>query len=372
MTILLWVVLTPIALAVLAIGLYFLKAILEGVREGAREGWREGTEESLRYKLPDEAAALGFVPRDQQDTENAAPLPALLTGAMAAARAGDWKPAAALFEEAGRDWERRSAYSERLSGIAAEDDTWLLAWESALPDDPTAALLRARSTVHLAGKIRGSRRAQYTTSEQFEGFHRTLVRSREENARAAALAPEDPDPYISEIQIALGLGYPHADMDRIWDEITARAPHHYAAHFYALQYWCAKWRGSEKLAREFAARAADRAPLGSLMKAFPLIAHFEHDDSGSTEADRTPEMHALVDAALADAAAADPDHPRLSEVRHLLAYYLCLQGRDQAAVEQFRLVDGHIGALPWRYRANPAETYCKLRDASVSAAAEAD
>ena len=40
--------------------------------------------------------------------------------------------------------------------------------------------------------------------------------------------------------VALGLGYPHAEMDRLWAEIIARAPHHYEAHFSALQYWCAK------------------------------------------------------------------------------------------------------------------------------------
>ncbi|MGW0579834.1 hypothetical protein ACWD25_28580, partial [Streptomyces sp. NPDC002920] len=238
-------------------------------------------------------------------------------------------------------------------------------------DDPAAALLRARSTVRLAWDVRGGKLAKHTTREQFEGFHRILVRSREEHARAAVLAPEgDPTPYIGAIWTGLGLGHPHAEMDRLWQEITDRAPHHYEAHFSALQYWCAKWRGSEQLAREFAARAAKDAPLGGLMTAFPLIAHFEHDESDSADADRTPEMRALVDAALADVAAADPAHPRISEVRHLLAYYLALQDRDEAAVEQFRLVDGYVGALPWRYRGNPAASYCRMRDLSVKHAAE--
>ncbi|MET9428812.1 hypothetical protein [Streptomyces sp. NPDC003036] len=365
MTVLLWIILTPIALGVLAIGGYFLKAIVQG----AREGWRYVGSEEQRA---DEAAALGFLPPERQNTELSAPRPARLDAALAAAKAGDFRPAAALFDEtaATRDWEWRTRYCEEFADVAAEDDAWLLAWEAAHPDDPGAALLRARSTVFLAWRVRGSQRARNTTSEQFEGFHRILARSREEHARAAALAPEgDPAPYVGEIWTALGLGYPHAEMDRLWREITERAPHHYEAHFSALQYWCAKWRGSEELARDFAARAAAGAPLGSLMTAFPLIAHFEHDESDTTEGDRTPEMHALVDAALADAAAADPGHPRLSEVRHLLAYYLSLQDRDEAAVEQFRLVDGYVDALPWRYRNDPAAAYCRLRDESVAAAA---
>lgn len=199
----------------------------------------------------------------------------------------------------------------------------------------------------------------------------TRTPPREEVARAAALNPDDPTPYVAEIWLTLGLGYPNARMDDLWTEITARAPHHYEAHFSALQYWCAKWRGSERLATEFAERAAAAAPAGSLLTALPLIAHFEHDDSDDTAADNTPEMVARVEAALRDAAVADPAHPRLPEVRHLLAYYLHLQGRDAAAVEHFRLFDGHVDALPWRYRNNKAEYFCQVRDIGVREAGAA-
>ncbi|NBM20572.1 hypothetical protein GUY61_34570, partial [Streptomyces sp. GC420] len=181
-----------------------------------------------------------------------------------------------------------------------------------------------------------------------------------------------PTPYITEIWAGLGLGYPHAEMDRLWDEITERAPHHYEAHFSALQYWCAKWRGSEDLAREFAERAAAKAPLGSLLTAMPLIAWWEHHgDEDGQDHYRTPEVTALVDAALADAAAAPAGHPRLPELRHLLAFFLSMQDRDEAAVEQFRLVDGYVDALPWRYDPDPAAEYCRLRDITVVNAARA-
>ncbi|MFF7051848.1 hypothetical protein ACFY94_26215 [Streptomyces griseorubiginosus] len=43
-------------------------------------------------------------------------------------------------------------------------------------------------------------------------------------------------------------------------------------------------------------------------------------------------------------------------------YYLSLQDRDEAAVEQFRLVDGSVDALPWRYRADPVAAFCRMRD----------
>lgn len=116
---------------------------------------------------------------------------------------------------------------------------------------------------------------------------------------------------------------------------------------------------------EFAERAAAAAPLGSLLTVLPLIAHFEHDDSKDTAADSTPEMIARVNA--------DPAHPRLPELRHLLAYYLSLQDRDEAAIEQFRLVDGYVEALPWRYHGTGmAARYCRIRNLSARAVVSAE
>jgi hypothetical protein len=359
MTVLLWI-LAVLAVPTLLFGLWMAWIFL-------KEFFSPGADAD-----PDVAGALGLLPAERQNAKLSGPLPAGQESALAAVHGGDWKAAAKLMHDAGRDWERRSFTAYLLGAIAAKEDDWLLAWEADRPDDPDAAVVRARSTVILAWDLRGGKKATYTTGEQFGGFHRMLERSREEIGRAAALNPDDPTPYITEIWVALGLGYPNSEMDRLWTEITARAPHHYEAHFSALQYWCAKWRGSERLAAEFAERAAARAPLGSLLTAFPLIAHFEHDTSDDNSVDRTPRMIGRVDAALADAAAADPTHPRLPELRHLLAYYLALQDRDDAALEQFKLVDGYVNALPWRYQGDGdamAAFYCRIRNASARAVA---
>lgn len=375
MTVLLWILgilAVPTLIVVLWLGGVFVKeffAQMSGAADGEDgDGGAEAAEQ------------LGLLPAERQSTKSAGPLPTGWEAALDAVRGrgdggGDWKTAAELLRGIGRDWERRSLAAYLLAEIAAEDDGWLLAWEADGPhgpDDPDAALVRARSTVILAWKIRGGKLASDTTGEQFAGFHRLLQRSREEIARAAALNPDDPTPYVTEIWTALGLGYPHSEMDKLWSELTARDPHHYEAHFSALQYWCKKWRGSEQLATEFAERAAAAAPLGSLLTAFPLIAHFEHDESDDSAADRTPEMIARVNAGLADAAAADPTHPRLPELRHLLAYYLALQDRDEAAIEQFRLVDGYVDALPWRYHGTGMTArYCRIRNLSAQAVTSA-
>jgi tetratricopeptide (TPR) repeat protein len=328
---------------------------------------------------PDEAARAaeerGLLPAERQDTEHPAPLPAAWSAALDAVRGGAWQPAAELLSAVGRDWERRSTAVALLATLAAREDGWLMDWEAARPADPDAAVVRAQSTVYLAWELRGAKGARHTTREQFEGFHRTLAAAREEIAKAAELNPDDPTPHIAEIWVALGLGYPHAEMDKLWAEITTRAPYHYGAHFAALQYWCEKWRGSEQLAFDFAERAAAEAPLGSLLTVLPLIAHFEHDESTDVAADNTPEMVARVDAALADAAeaaAAGPDRPGLAQLRHLLAFYLHLQDRHEAALEQFHLIDGYVDALPWSYRGDDAAAYyCRVRNETVGAVAGA-
>lgn len=371
MTVLLWILgilAVPTLIVVLWLGGVFVKEFAAQTKGGGAEDDERGAAA---------AEQLGLLPAERQNTAYAGPLPDGWETALEAVRSGGdagWKAAAELLHGIGRDWDRRSFASYLLADIAAEDDAWLRAWETDGPggtDDPDAALVRARSTVILAWNVRGALRANHTTGEQFAGFHRLLQRSREEIARAAAPSPDDPTPYVTEIWTALGLGYPHSEMDKLWSELTARDPHHYEAHYSALQYWCKKWRGSEELATEFAERAAATAPLGSLLTVLPLIAHFEHDDSDDSAADRTPEMIARVNAGLADAAAADPTHPRLPELRHLLAYYLSLQDRDEAAIEQFRLVDGYVDALPWRYRTAMTARYCHIRNLSAQAVVSA-
>ncbi|WP_433449857.1 hypothetical protein ACQPXS_15725 [Streptomyces sp. CA-142005] len=292
----------------------------------------------------------GLLPLRWQNSSLAGPDAALQRACRAAAR-GHWELAASLFADAGQDWERRSLYSNRLGYLAAwKSDRWLKAWQEARPGDPDAALVVAHTRVQYAWKLRGAALARHTSQCQFDGFHRELLASQDEVERASALCPDDPSPLVAEIWRALGLGYSNEQMNRLWSEITSRAPYHCEAHYSALQYWTAKWRGSKKLAQEFAEKAAAGAPPGSLLTVLPLIAWFEsHALELGDPGFRSPRVRALVDTALADVALADPNHPRLPEVRHLLGYFLYRQGRYRAAREQFRQVDGFTDALPWQY-----------------------
>lgn len=320
-------------------------------------------------------AELGLLPRDRQNTELAGP-DAPLEHALTQARAGSWEPAAELLAATGkdRDWERRALYAQVLGEAAARDDTWLRSWRAARSEgapDADAELVQASATVARAWLLRGSPYAKHTTPEQADRFHELLPAVRADTARAAELGPDDPSPYIIEIRTALGVGYGPERMRELWAEITARTPHPtsaplYGAHEAAIQYWSARWHGSAELAEEFAAQATADAPPGTLMTALPLIAWFDAHDATAAPRDYTdPRLTALVDAALTDTTTAPPDHPRLPETRHLLAYFLTRQSRHEEALEQFRLIDGYVNALPWRTRRDPVEFFTTTRTTSI-------
>lgn len=320
--------------------------------------------------------APGMLPADRQDTTSVFPPEPELTAALAAVAEGRWEPAAELMAGAGRDWDLRFAYLSPLADAAAEEDGWVRAWQAARPGDADAAVVAAEGLVRLAWNVRGGLTAMHTEREQFAAFHRVLVRAREACHEAAGLAVEgDPTPYAVELLVAMGLGTPHEEFRALFGEVTARAPHHQAAHTAALQYWCAKWQGSQELADAFARDAAASAAPGLLLSRLPLISWFEHHEmrTGEPGSDRDPAvLAALVEAGLADAAAAPHDSRELRALRHLLAYFLDKQGRYAEAVAQFRLVDGHLRALPWRYFGDAAAArYTAVRDRAFHEAAAA-
>ncbi|MGY4925921.1 hypothetical protein [Streptomyces sp. 900105755] len=306
-------------------------------------------------------AKYGLVPAAQLDSRSAGPDPEA-DAVAAAALAGDWRRAAAYLAGAGRDWDLRWYRLGILVHAAAEDDAWLKAWRTEYPGDPSAALVHADALVVLAGQVRGANLAKNTTAEQFEGFHRLLAEALPACQEAAWTAPEDPCPWIAQITIALGLGWSHDDFRALWAEIVARDPHHFGAHMSALQYWCAKWRGSHELMYAFAGQAAAAAPQGSLLSVLPLYALMEHAvREPRSPVYNQPFVQTAVDATLDAVDRAPAGHHRLPTVRHLLADTLFQTKRYPEAVEQFRAVGGYVGSPPWSYSANPVKAFVFAR-----------
>ncbi|MFE2130486.1 MULTISPECIES: hypothetical protein [Streptomyces] len=328
-------------------------AALEG-RTVAINGRTAAADADRKAQQAAAVVALGFVPEAELDTDNARPVPAEQIATVAAVKAGDWEAAAAYLDAAGQDWEERWQRMRPLSELAADDDAWLLAWRAARPSDPSAALVNADTGVLVAWNVRGSARASHTTQEQFRIFRELLLTAREQAREAQRLAdPADPVPYMVEQSISQGLGYSHEEYRELWSQITTRDPKNLSAHTNAMQYWSQKWRGSHELALAFAREAAAGAEPGELLSLLPLVAYVEQELHESDLRPETffkePEVLAAVEAALADLAAADPADWRSVRLRHLLAWFLFWQDRDAEAVEQFRHIDGYIGAMPWYY-----------------------
>ncbi|MFG2986100.1 hypothetical protein ACGFYQ_33445 [Streptomyces sp. NPDC048258] len=343
-------------------GVYFLrKAKRLEAEVAAIEGRTEAThartaalKAEKKAREAAEVVALGFVAEEDLDTEHALPVPPERTAALDAVRSGDWEAGAAYVEAAGQDWEERWQRVRALADVAAADDSWLLAWRAARPSDATAALVNADAGVRVAWDVRGGQRGSHTTQEQFRIFHELLVKAQAYAHEAQRLAdPADPVPYMVEQPVAQGLGYPHEQYGRLWAQIVERDPKVLTAHTSALQYWCEKWRGSHELALAFARESAASGKPGELLSLLPLAAYVEqelHEPELKPETFfKEPEIAAAVDAALVDLAAADPDDWRAIRLRHMLAWFLFWQDRDAEAVEQFRHIDGYIGAMPWYY-----------------------
>ncbi|MFD9267659.1 hypothetical protein ACFWB1_24285 [Streptomyces goshikiensis] len=372
----------PILLGVLLLGVLLLAGAaalyaLRGVRParavtGAGEAGAavEADEAGLKSRRAAEVVALGFVPEAELDTAHPAPVPAERTAVLAALADGDWEVGAAYLKAAGRDWEERWLRVRVLAGAAAGDDGWLRAWREAKPSHPAMALVAADTAVMVAWNARGEGAAGDIAEERLRIFHDLLEKAKTAARQAQRVAdPADPVPYMVEQSVGIGLAYSHEDYEELWAQITARGPKVLTAHTHALQYWCRKWHGSHELALSFARESAAGGEPGELLTLLPLLAYFEqdaHDPELTAEVFyKAPEIREAVDAALADLAAADPDDPRAVRMRHMLAYLLFWQDRDAAAVEQFRHVDGHIGAPPWSYAASPRSRYVYARDWAV-------
>lgn len=313
-------------------------------------------------------ADYGLPARTQLRNDILRPMPELDT-AREEVRAGRWEAVAALFDRTGNDWELRYYYVTTFASLAADEDAWLRAWLAARPQDAAAATVYARSLVDLAWKIRGGGWAKDVTREQWEGFFRVLGEAPAACHAAAALAPEDPTPWIVHFAVGMGSSYEHADFRALWAEATARAPYHVKGHLSAMTYWLPRWKGSRELVTAFVEEAIASAPRGSLLTAMRFeLMNTELRPADPAEREpywRGEEVRRAIDEGLADLAAADPGHLRVSLLRSWLSLFLTRAGRHAEAVAVFRELGTSVGSEPWTYSADGTSLYVSMRNTAV-------
>jgi hypothetical protein len=318
-----------------------------------------------------DAPAVGLVPRAELVEVGSEPADPAARAALDAAKAGNWRPAAAYLSDGNGDWSTRYARMNPFGDLAATDDIWLWQWRREQPDSPEAAQVHTDALVKRAWEIRTGKYASEVTREQAMGFHKVLQEAAEVSHEAIRLAPAgDPNAWVMQQPIAMGQGWSHERYRALWAEIVARDPHHFGAHTAALQYWCEKWRGSNELMHEFADKAIAGAPTGSLLTVIKLRAYWEQvlRDKSATSLYRSAEYTAALDAALADLAAADPGHPGIVPVSGWIAHGLIENGRPAQALSLFCRM-GREMAGPWIYYGNPAAVFDAARIKAARAAA---
>lgn len=309
----------------------------------------------------------GLPPREALDSRRPGPPPAThrqeeRQAVVDAARRGNWKTAARYVGEAGEDWDERWTRLALLQHVAEEDDAWLDAWRTAEPDDCDAATLNASLMVHRAWAIRGSGYAHEVMTSDMERFKALLPAAIEEARKAALLDPANPGPWVVMITASRGAQYPRAAFRPLWDGLVARAPHHYEGHWQALQYWCAKWFGSDRRMLRFARQAVRKAPSGSPLAGIYLHALDELTERSSFDtAPVTPLSRNTLKRVAASFEQVPPDDERLPLLRHLLAHHMLRSMLYAGALEQFRQIGPWCGAPPWRKDGNAVAAFENAR-----------
>ncbi|MFI6642079.1 hypothetical protein [Streptomyces sp. NPDC050504] len=309
----------------------------------------------------------GFVRQEQLDVRLPGPDQDLLDVLDVVQRSQDWRAASQLLAGTPKEGEVRWQRVQAFAGAASLElrqapgvgGAWLRKWRSEAPKDAGAAQVHAEFLVQQAWR---------TSAAGADDFRIILEEARAACGEAALLAPGDPVPYIVELAVARGLGYPHEEFDQLWAKVIDRAPQHMGAHLAALQYWCEKWHGSRQEADHFATTAAARAPQGSLLAALPLFAVDEHvpDVVLSPSFFSGEVVSRAVEGALFAVHSARADDPVLAHARHLLVSYLVQSERWGEAMQQFVHVDGYVGALPWTRAEDPAAAYAVARALAVA------
>ncbi|MBQ0828479.1 hypothetical protein [Streptomyces tagetis] len=323
---------------------------------------------------PDAAdpATYGFAREEELDIRMPGPDQDLLDVLDLVQRTQDHRAAQQLLAGTEREGERRWQRVQAFAGAASLElrqrpggagetpgGQWLRVWRAEQPKDAGGAAVHAEFLVQQAWR---------TSTPGTDEFRIIMEEARSACGTAALLAPGDPIPYIVELSVARGLGYPRAEFEQLWLKILDRAPEHMGAHLAALHYWCEKWHGSRELAYSFAEAAAARAPRGSLLAALPLFAVFEHlpDLTLVRGFYQSEVVSRAMHGALHAVHSARPDDPMQAHVRHLLIFFLVRAERWAEAMHQIVAVDGHVGALPWTLSPDPASEFALHRALAVA------
>jgi hypothetical protein len=270
--------------------------------------------------------------------------------ALVAAARGEHGPAAQLLAvtRENAEWEHRDRYARRLAAFAGARAEWLDAWCAAAPHDPDALLVTAQLALDRAW--RSPARAE-------------LLRDVSPLITAAARGHDpDPVPWRIALDHARGANTGHKYVEELWEAAVRRDPHHYGCHVAAKRYLATCWHGSHHECLDFAERAAQDAPVGSLVQALPARAAFGYLTDGCGPDIPRQRLDTAADRAIALSARFPAVDPWPAGIRNLLLYVLVRLGRRDEALAQLRLIGPYVTSFPWdRVSDDPLGLFLKVR-----------
>ncbi|MGW2049405.1 hypothetical protein ACWCPF_30110 [Streptomyces sp. NPDC001858] len=274
---------------------------------------------------------------------------------LVAAGLGAYAPAAELMAETREQaqWEYRDRYATRLASFALSRSEWFEDWRAAAPRDPDVLLVSAQLAVDRAW--RSPARAE-------------LLREVSPLITAAAQSDvRDPVPWRIALDHARGARAGHKYFGELWAAAVRRAPHHYGCHVAAKRYLAASWHGSHRECFDFADRAAQDAPAGSLVQALPARAAFSYLTDGCGPDVPRERLDAAADRAIALSVRFPGLDPWPAEIRNLLTYVLARLDRRDEALAQLRLIGPYATSFPWdRLSDDPLGHFLAVREELAS------
>jgi len=289
-----------------------------------------------------------------------------LADALLAARRGEWQTAAALLAASG-DVDVRYDRLVVLAQESVHDSQWVEEWFAARPSDPIVHTVRAELAVQRAWAARGAAYAEQTSDQQIRAFFTGLEQAQRLAERAVELAPHDPSPWATLVQMARGQQVSQEDFEARVQELFARAPHHVQGSFAVLQTLCAKWMGSTEAMFGVARELAAEAPDGSAVCLLPVIAHVEQhlslesDRGGPAAAARhmtagatRTELRACVGRWMAGPDGSPQPGARMFG-HNLAAYAFWLADDADGARPHLEAIGRTLGEFPWLYSGEPGE-----------------
>ncbi|MER7562690.1 hypothetical protein ABTZ93_06940 [Streptomyces sp. NPDC097941] len=271
--------------------------------------------------------------------------------ALVAAGQGEYGRAAELLSATREDaaWELRDRYVRRLSAFARSRSEWYDAWRAEAPYDPDQLLLGAQLAVDRA----------WDSPARIE-----LLREVSPLITAAARGEDrDPVPWRIALDHARGSQAGPTYFGELWEAALRRAPVHYGCHVAALRYLAASWRGSYRECFDFAERAAQDAPAGSLIQALPARAALAWLTGPGGDAVPRERLDAAADRAIELSATFAAADPWPAEIRNKLVFVLVRLGRWTDALEQLRMLGPYATSFPWsRESEDPLGRFLEVRE----------